>query len=140
VDLVVLRRPAGGEHALTFAERALYQQIHPAKAFTDVATTLIAIDLFVRHLLVPGLVIAMLVPLLVSIALYVEDDLERYRRSALGEYVRRCMPASVHAIRMFGAALACYAAWHHVPAGIVAGLALVAVCWANGIVRRDNRP
>jgi hypothetical protein len=55
---VVLRRPAGGEHSLTFAERALYHQIH------------------------------------------------------------------------------FYAAWYRVPAGVLGGLALVAVCWANGIVRR----
>jgi hypothetical protein len=30
---------------MTFAERALYHQIHPAKLFADIATAFIGIDL-----------------------------------------------------------------------------------------------
>lgn len=66
---VVLRRPAGGEHSLTLAERALYHQIHPVKVFADIASAVIAIDLFWRHLLVPGLVMALAPPVLVSATL-----------------------------------------------------------------------
>jgi hypothetical protein len=106
------------------------------KVFADVASAVIALDLFWRHLLVPGLVIALLLPVLVSATLIREVDLEPYRRSAMGAYVRRFMPAWVQAPRAFGAALALYAAWYHVPAGVIGGLALVAACWASGIVRR----
>jgi hypothetical protein len=106
--------------------------------FTEVAATLIGIDLFSRQLLVPGLVVAVLLPLLVTVALMREIDLGRYRRSALGAYVRRSMPAWVQATRLFGAALACYAAWYQVPAGIVGGLAIVCACWANGVFRRHE--
>ena len=35
-----------------------------------------------------------------------------------------------------GVAVAFYAAWYHVPAGVVGGLGLVALCWANGIGRK----
>jgi len=42
----------------------------------------------------------------------------------------------VQALRLFGAALAFYASWYHLPAGIVGGLALIGVCWSYGIVRR----
>ena len=133
---VVLRGQAGGEHSLTFAERALYHQIHPVKVFTDVASAIIAIDLFWRHLLVPGLVIALLPPVLVSATLIREVDLGRYRRSAMGTYLRRYMPPWVQSLRLFGAAFAFYAAWYHVPAGVLGGLAIVAACWANGILRR----
>jgi len=111
---VVLRGTAGGEHSLTFRERVLYHQIHPAKLFTDIATALVAIDLFSRHQLVPGLIIALLPPLLVSAVLVQEGNLGRYRSSQM-------------------------ASWHHVPAGIYGGLALVAICWANGLFR-DARP
>ena len=31
---------------MSFAERALYHQIHPAKLFADTSTALVAIDLF----------------------------------------------------------------------------------------------
>ena len=118
---------------MTFAERALYHQIHPAKLFADISTTLIGIDLFWRHELAPGLIIALFTPVLVSAVLLREADLERYRSSPMGAYLRRFMPPWVQAVRLFGVGVAFYASWHHVPAGIYGGLALVAVCWANGL-------
>ena len=136
---VVLRGTAGGEHSLTIRERVLYHQIHPAKLFADVATALVAIDLFWRHALAPGLIIALLPPVLVSAVLVREANLERYSSSPMGAYLRRFMPSWVQAVRLFGVALAFYASWHHVPAGIYGGLALVAVCWANGLVRDGAR-
>jgi len=123
---------------VTFAERALYHQIHPAKLFADTATALVAIDLFWRHALVPGLIIALLPPLLVSAVLLREGDLERYRSSPMGAYLRQFMPPWVQAVRLFGVGVAFYAAWFHFPAGVVSGLALVAICWANGIGRHPR--
>jgi hypothetical protein len=133
---------------MTLAERILYHQIHPAKVFADTATALVAIDLFWRHALVPGLIIALFPPLLVSAVLLREADIERYRSSPMGAYVRRFMPPWVHVVRLFGVALAFYAAWYHVPAGVIGGLALVALCWGAGAVsdgtrllwRRSERP
>lgn len=132
---VVLRGTAGGEYALTFRERFLYHQIHPAKLFADVSTAVIGIDLFWRHQLAPGLIIALVAPLLVTAVLLLEADLDRYRSSAMGAYLRRFMPPWVQAVRLFGVGVAFYAAWYHVPAGVIGGLVLVAVCWANGIGR-----
>ena len=133
---VVLRGTAGSEHPLTFGERVLYHQIHPAKLFADIATALIGIDLFWRHELFPGLIIALAPPVLVSVVLLREADLERYRASPMGAYLRRFMPPWVQAVRLFGVGVAFDAAWQHVPAGVIGGLALVAICWANGIGRR----
>ena len=124
---------------MTFAERALYHQIHPAKLYVDIATALVAIDLFWRHELAPGLIIALLPPVLVSAVLVREADLERYRSSLMGAYLRQFMPAWVQAMRLFGVGVAFYAAWYHFPAGVISGLALVAICWANGLFR-DARP
>ena len=132
---VVLRGTAGREHTLTLRERVLYHQIHPAKLFADISTALVAIDLFWRHELVPGLIIAVLPPVLVSAVLLREGDLERYRASPMGAYLRRFMSPAVQALRLFGAAVAFYAAWYHVPAGIYGGIALVAICWASGVGR-----
>jgi hypothetical protein len=124
---------------MTFRERVLYHQIHPAKLFADVSTALISIDLFWRHELVPGLIIALVPPVLVSAVLVREADLESYRASPMGTYLRRFMPPWVQTVRLFGVALAFYASWHHLPAGIYGGLTLVAVCWANGVVREAAR-
>jgi len=123
---------------MTFAERALYHQIHPAKLYVDIATALVAIDLFWRHELAPGLIIALLPPVLVSAVLVREADLERYRSSLMGAYLRQFMPAWVQAMRLFGVGVAFYAAWYHFPAGVISGLALVAICWANGIGRHQR--
>jgi hypothetical protein len=136
---VVLRGTAGGEHSLTLRERVLYHQIHPAKLFADTSTALIAIDLFWRHALAPGLIIALLPPILVSAVLVNEVDFERYRSSPMGAYLRRFMPPWVQALRLFGVGVAFYAAWFQFEAGVMSGLALVAICWANGIGRRDPR-
>ena len=123
---------------MTFAERALYHQIHPAKLYVDIATALVAIDLFWRHELAPGLIIALLPPVLVSAVLVREADLERYRSSLMGAYLRQFMPPWVQALRFFGVGVAFYAAWYHFPAGVISGLALVAICWANGIGRHPR--
>ena len=131
---VVFRGTAGGEHPLTLGERVLYHQIHPAKLFADISTALLGIDLFWRHETALGVVIASL-PLLVSAVLVREADLDRYSWSPMGAYLRRFMPPWVQAVRLFGVGLAFYAAWYHVPAGVIGGLALVAICWANGIGR-----
>jgi hypothetical protein len=145
---VVLRGTAGGEYSLTLRERVLYHQIHPAKLFADIATALVAIDLFWRHALAPGLIIALLPPLLVSTVLVREGNFERYRSSPMGAYLRRFMPPWVQAMRLFGVGVAFYAAWYHVPAGVIGGIALVALCWGAGAVgdgtrllrRRSERP
>jgi hypothetical protein len=124
---------------MTFAERALYHQIHPAKLFAEFSTALIGIDLFWRHELAAGLIIALLAPVLVSAVLVQDADLVGYRSSAMGAYLRRFMPPWVQAVRHFGIAVAFYAAWHQVPVGVVGGLALVAVCWGTGAVRDGTR-
>ena len=136
---VVLRGTAGREYALTLRERLLYHQIHPAKLFADISTALIGIDLFWRHELAAGLIIALVAPVLVSAVLVQEADLEGYRSSGMGAYLRRFMPPWVQAVRHFGIALAFYASWYDVPAGVIGGLALVAVCWGAGAVRDGTR-
>ena len=50
------------------------------------------------------------------------------------------MPPWLQAVRVFGVAVVFYAAWYHVPAGVIRGLALIAVCWANGLVRHGAAP
>jgi hypothetical protein len=133
---VVLRGAVGGEHSLTLRERVLYHQIHPAKLYVDIATALVGIDLFWRHALVPGLIIALVPPLLVSAVLLNEANFERYRSSPMGAYLRQFMPPWVQALRLFGVGVAFDAAWFHFPTGVIGGLTLVALCWANGIGRR----
>jgi hypothetical protein len=120
---------------MTVRERVLYHQIHPLKLFTDISTAIIAIDLFWQHQLGTALVIAFVPPILVSFAIIEEVDLDRYRRSGMGAYMRRYMTPTAQALRLFGALFAFYAAWQHVPAGIVGALALIVVCWSYGIVR-----
>jgi hypothetical protein len=55
----------------------------------------------------------------------------------MGAYLRLFMPPWVQAVRLFGVGVAFYAAWFQFPVGVISGLALAAICWANGIGRRD---
>jgi len=48
------------------------------------------------------------------------------------------MLASIQALRLFGVGVAFYAAWFQFEAGVMSGLALVAICWANGIGRHPR--
>jgi hypothetical protein len=123
---------------MTMRERILYHQIHPLKLFTDISTAIIAIDLLWQHQLGTALVIGFVPPILVSFAIIEEVDLEPYRRSRMGAYLRRYMTPTAQALRLFGALFAFYASWQHVPAGILAAFALVAACWLNGIVPRRS--
>ena len=64
--------------------------------------------------------------------------IEHYRASPMWAYLRQFMPPWVQAPRFFGVGVAFYAAWYHFPAGVISGLALVAICWANGIGRKGT--
>ena len=121
---------------MTMRERVLYHQIHPLKLFADFSSAIIAIDLLWQHALVSGLIIGLLPPMSVNVpSPKAGFDLERYRRSGMGAYLRRYMTPTVQALRLFGALIALYASWYHVPAGIIGGFALVAACWSYGILR-----
>ena len=117
------------------SERVLYHQIHPLKAGTDVGTALLAAWLFWQHRPGPALLVGFVPSLAVSAALLRWADLERYRASPLGRYVRRFMTRGVELARLAGLLPLWGGAWQRSPALMACGAAWILACWLWGLSR-----
>jgi hypothetical protein len=68
-------------------------------------------------------------------------DLEPYKHSPFGEYVRRYMTPSAVAVRILGTVVTHMEAWYRRPALLPFGFGLVLVGWLRGVVPvgQENR-
>jgi hypothetical protein len=122
------------------AERLLYHQIHPLKLLTDVGTAAAAAALLWAHQLVAALVIGLVPSILMTIALLRWADLDPYRRSRFGRYIRRFMTRRVEAARFAGLVPLWGGAWAHSPPLTLLGVAWIVACWLSGLRRRPSDP
>ena len=83
-------------------EKSLYHQIHPAKLFTDWSTALIALVPFWHHNLLLALLIAFVPSIIASRVIIRFVDLEKYKQSPFGKYVKQYMTRTIEAIRFIG--------------------------------------
>ena len=126
---------------MTFTDKVLYHEIHPAKLGVDVARFTLATYLFWQHRFLLGLA-AVLVPAVLAAALIIVfADLERLRQSAFGRYFGRVMTRPVRAWGFAGMVIAWAAAWYHQPWLIVAGVLITLAAWFSGRwLRRRTSP
>lgn len=115
-------------------EKILYHQIHPLKLITDFAAAVVALALFWQRHLVGGLAAALLPPLAVSYVLLRTADLERYKASAFGRYVRANMTRGVETLRLAGFAVMSVGAWGHAWPLILLGALAILFGWLRGVV------
>jgi uncharacterized membrane protein len=87
---------------MTFQEKSLYHQIHPAKLLTDWSTGLIALYPFWHHNLTAALLIAFVPSIVASMVILRFADPETYKQSVFGMYVRQYMTCTVKAIPFVG--------------------------------------
>ena len=120
--------------SLDLQEKVLYHQIHAAKVATDWASAVAALPLFWRHRLLPALLLTFVPPGLVSYVLARYVDLEPYRRSAAGRYVRQYMTGTMQAVRSLGAAVMVLGAWYRKPWALSLGLLLILFGWFRGLL------
>ena len=114
-------------------ERVLYHQIHPLKLFTDVGTAAMAAVLLWRHALGAALVVGFVPSIAVSYALIRWANLEPYRNSAFGRYVRRFMTRRVEAARFAGLIPLWGGAWSHQLGVVGLGVLWIVGCWLWGL-------
>jgi hypothetical protein len=119
-------------------ERVLYHQIHPFKLLTDVAAAVIAAALFWGHSLVAAFLVGVTPSIVVSVTLLRWANLEPYRRSAFGRYVRRFMTRRVEAARFAGLLPLWGGAWIHQPLIIGGGALWIVACWLWGLRTRAS--
>jgi hypothetical protein len=115
-------------------EKVLYHQIHPLKLFTDISTAAIALSLLWKRRIAAALLVMWVPSICVSWALIRFVDLERYKRSRFGAYVRRSMTRSMEALRFAGLAVMAIGAWFHRVWLIPLGVLIVLGGWLRGLL------
>jgi hypothetical protein len=119
---------------MTPQEKALYHQIHPLKLFTDISAEVISLYLFWNRKLLAGLLVIFLPPIIVSLLIMRWVDLEPYKRSAFGKYLRTYMAPSVVALRVLGTVITHLGAWYRRPLLMPVGLGMVVIGWGRGLL------
>jgi hypothetical protein len=85
---------------MNLRERKLYHQIHPLKLATDIGVTPISLYFLWQHRIAPAIVIGFVPPVVVSVTMMIwPPDLERLKRSMLGQYISKYMTRTVEVIR-----------------------------------------
>jgi hypothetical protein len=119
---------------MNLEEKSLYHQIHPLKLFTDWSTGIIALYPFWQHNLALALIIALVPAPIVSFLLVRFANLEKYKESSFGKYIRKYMTRQVEAIRFTGYAMMAVGAWYHVIWLIPLGLIIILFGWFRGLI------
>jgi len=119
---------------MNLEEKILYHQIHPLKLFTDWSSGIIALYPFWQHYLVLGLIIALVPAPIVSFLLVRFANLEKYKESSFGKYIRKYMTRQAEAIRFAGYAMIAVGAWYHVIWLIPLGLIIILFGWFRGLI------
>jgi hypothetical protein len=119
---------------MTPQEKRLYHQIHPLKLFTDISAEVLSLYLFWKRKLLAGLVVLLVPPIIVSALIIKWVDLEAYKQTAFGRYLRAYMTPLVVAVRLLGTVITHLGAWYRRPVLIPLGLVIVLLAWLRGIL------
>ena len=119
---------------MTPQEKALYHQIHPLKLATDISAEIISLYLFWKRKLIAGLVVLLVPPIIASTLIIKWVDLEAYKQSAFGRYLRAYMTSFVVMVRLLGTVITHLGAWYHRPLLIPLGHVIVLLALLRGIL------
>ena len=119
---------------MTFAEKALYHQIHPLKLGTDIAASIVSLYVLWQHQLVAGLLLHFIPPIVASTLVIAFIDLAPQKNSRFGRYVQRMMTRQIEGLRLLGDIVTVFGAWYHSWLVIAAGFLIVAGAWLSGVV------
>ncbi len=86
-----------------------------------------------------GLLIAVLPPVVASFLIMRLADLEPYRRSAVGAYLKRHMTPTAVAMRMLGTCMTHLGAWLRWPTLMGSGYGLILFAWSHGLLSLPRR-
>jgi hypothetical protein len=126
---------------MTLNEKILYHQIHPLKLFTDVSTAFASTYLLWRHTLISAIFLSFVPSLVVSLVIIRNSDLEKYKESAFGRYVKRYLDSRfIDTSRLFGFLLMMIGGWYQWVWLIVIGLLIIIFIWQRGLLfhRKQN--
>ena len=78
--------------------------------------------------------------MVVSIVLIMNSDLEKYKESALGNYLKRYMDSRfVDSSRLFGFLLMTFGGWYQLIWLIIFGFLIIIIIWSRGLLFKENK-
>lgn len=120
---------------MTLEEKKLYHQIHPLKLGTDFLSGFGAVYLLWERQLLAAVCLAFIPSAVLSLILVTKVDLEKYKNSAFGVYIRRHMYSKgVDWLRFGGFTLMMVGGWDHWWSLIGVGFLIVLACWSKGLI------
>lgn len=126
---------------MTLQEKKLYHQIHPLQLLTDLLTAFGAVYLLWEHYLVLGVCLAFIPSTVLSMVLIAKVDLEKYKNSAFGVYIRKNMSSKwLDWLRFGGLVVMMVAGWNHWLWLVVSGFLIVLFCWLKGLLMTSFSP
>ncbi len=108
---------------MDFREQYLYEQIHPLKRCTDISTAVVALYRLWQHDLVLTLLVMFILSIVVSLVSVKHVNLERDKRSALGQSMKQRMTRTM-----------AMGAWSHLYWLIPIGLSITRLGWLRGVL------
>jgi hypothetical protein len=122
--------------SLTLKEKILYHQVHPLKLAVDIGCEPVSLYYFWRHDILLGLATHFIPPIAATLLVIRYVDLEPYKSSKTGGYLRRHMTAGVQAVRLIADLGMIASAWRHQPLLIVAAVVAIVAAWGSGWLRK----
>jgi len=119
---------------MDFREKQLYHQIHPLKLFTDWSLGFIALYFVWQHEWIIALLLMFVPGVVVSLLMVHYIDLEAYKQSPFGRYVRMYMSRFIEAIRLAGYVVMCLGAWYHIAWLLPVGIVIILLGWLRGLL------
>ena len=119
---------------MSLQEKTLYHQIHPLKLLADWLPGLGSIYFMWWHQLVVTLLITFIPAILASLVVIKTANLEPYRESKFGRYIKRYMTPLWMGVRFGGLVIFWIGAWLHSWWLIFLGLLVVILGWVNGLL------
>jgi hypothetical protein len=123
---------------MSFRDRLLYHQIHPAKIATDASFGLLALVLLWRQRVVAGILLVTVTSLSSSVWLLIHSDLDRYRQSRAGRYMRVYQTAPVQLARFGSYGMMLAAARRRNTWVLAIGATALPTCWFYGLLLTDR--
>ena len=123
---------------MTRAEKLLYHQLHPAKLLTDLTTSFASTSLLWQHAWIAALVVAWIPSIVVTAVLVGAVDLDRYRDTPIGRYVRGHLDSRrITVVRFGGQAVMWAGAIAQIVWLIPLGFMVIVYAWLSGLWARQ---
>ncbi len=124
---------------MTLEEKKIYHQIHPLQLATDFLTGFGAAYLLWQQSLIIGVCVAFVPSTVMSLYIIAKVDLEKYKASNFGFYVRKHMASkTADWLRFVGFAVMLMGGWLQFLWLVALGFLIVLLVWTKGLFVKSS--